>query len=110
MIGNGAVAQAVLSKPPDQFGTFRSINIGYGLGLMIAVYVSIGVSGGHLNPAVTLAMALRGKMKWLMVILFTKFFYYYYYYYYYYLGHPILGCTASRSFYISTFYPWDICW
>ena len=74
MIGNGAVAQTVLSKPPDQFGTFRSINIGYGLALMIAVYVSIGVSGGHLNPAVTLAMALRGKMKWLMVFFLLNSF------------------------------------
>ena len=41
--------------------------IGYALGLVIALHVSIGVSGGHLNPAVSFAMALRGKMSWLMV-------------------------------------------
>ncbi|XP_011409658.1 PREDICTED: aquaporin-9-like [Amphimedon queenslandica] len=68
VIGNGAIAQTLLSEPPDQFGTFRSINIGYGLALMIGIYMSAGVSGGHLNPAVTLAMAFRGKMKWLLVI------------------------------------------
>ena len=48
-------------------GGFLTVNIGYGLGLVIALYVSIGVSGGHLNPAVTLAMALRGKTSWLKV-------------------------------------------
>lgn len=66
-IGNGAIAQFVLTDPEKKFGTFQSVNIGYALGLVIAVYVSIGVSGAHLNPAVSFAMALRGKMSWLMV-------------------------------------------
>ena len=44
-----------------------AINIGYGLGLMMGVYVAIGVTGGHLNPAVTFAMALRGKTSWIKV-------------------------------------------
>ena len=48
-------------------GGFLTVNIGYGIGLIIGLYVSIGVSGGHLNPAVTLAMALRGKLSWLKV-------------------------------------------
>ena len=48
-------------------GGFLTVNIGYGIGLIMALYVSIGVSGGHLNPAVTLAMALRGKLYWLKV-------------------------------------------
>ena len=71
-IGNSAIAQAVLSKDHNHlagtsFGTFQSINIGYALGLVIAVYVSIGASGAHLNPAVTWAMALTGNISWLMV-------------------------------------------
>ena len=48
-------------------GGFLTVNIGYGIGLIIGLYVSIGVSGGHLNPAVTLAMVLRGKLSWLKV-------------------------------------------
>ena len=48
-------------------GGFLTVNIGYGIGLIIGLYVSIGVSGGHLNPAVTLAMALRGRLSWLKV-------------------------------------------
>ena len=44
-----------------------AINIGYGLGLMMGVYVAICVTGAHLNPAVTFAMALRGKTSWIKV-------------------------------------------
>lgn len=65
--GNGAVAQTVLSQ-----GTFTnselSINIGYGFGVMLGAYISIGITGGHMNPAVTLAMALRGKTSWVKVL------------------------------------------
>lgn len=74
-IGNGAIAQSVLSgninnvdPHGNKFGSFLNINFGYGLGLMIALYASIGVSGGHLNPAVTLAMALRCRLSWLKVM------------------------------------------
>ena len=44
-----------------------SINVGYGVGVMIGAYIAIGVTGGHMNPAVTLAMAIRGKTHWLKV-------------------------------------------
>ena len=71
-IGNGAIAQSVLGPSP-QFGDFLSINFGYALALMVALYVSIGVSGGHLNPAVTWAMAIRGKMSWIKVPAFSVF-------------------------------------
>ena len=44
-----------------------TVNIGYGVGLMIGAYVAGGVTGAHMNPAVTLAMALRGKTAWIKV-------------------------------------------
>ena len=34
---------------------------------MIGAYVAGGVTGAHMNPAVTLGMALRGKTRWIMV-------------------------------------------
>ncbi|XP_078604673.1 aquaporin-10-like [Branchiostoma floridae x Branchiostoma japonicum] len=61
-MGNGSVAQVVLSR--EDKGTFLSINWGYGIGVVIGVYASWGVSGAHLNPAVSLTMAVLGKLRW----------------------------------------------
>jgi glycerol uptake facilitator-like aquaporin len=56
VFGNGSVAQTALSK--GTHGSFFSINWGFGIGVMMGAYISGGVSGGHLNPAVTLALAV----------------------------------------------------
>ncbi|KAL5474415.1 hypothetical protein EMCRGX_G026359 [Ephydatia muelleri] len=69
-MGNGAVAQVILGATAStfDFGSQLSINLGYGLGGMIGAFIAGGVTGAHMNPAVTLAMALRGKLNWLKVI------------------------------------------
>ena len=60
--GAGVVAQTVLSKEAN--GSYLGINIGWALGVMLGVYVAAGVSGGHLNPAVTLALAVHRGFPW----------------------------------------------
>ena len=60
VLGDGAVAQMVVSND-NKMSTFLSINFGYAMAVAFGVYVSGGVSGGHINPAVTLAMAVIGK-------------------------------------------------
>ncbi len=60
--GVGVVAQTVLSK--NAAGSTLSINIGWGLAVMLGIYASAGISGAHLNPAVTLAFAVRGNFPW----------------------------------------------
>lgn len=59
--GNGSIAQVVLSGGDK--GDWQSINWGWGLGILLGVYVS-GHSGANLNPAVTLANCVYRKFPW----------------------------------------------
>ncbi|XP_007956658.1 aquaporin-9 [Orycteropus afer afer] len=62
VLGCGSVAQAVLSR--GHFGGISTISVGFAMAVAMAIYVSGGVSGGHINPAVSFAMCLYGRMKW----------------------------------------------
>jgi MIP family channel proteins len=65
VFGVGVVAQTVLSKGAN--GSFLAINVGWGLAVMLGVYASGGVSGAHLNPAVTIALAMTRGFAWAKV-------------------------------------------
>ncbi len=73
--GDGVVAMAVAALPGsgrtsspttifDAAGDWLLITWGWALAVALAVYVAGGVSGAHLNPAVTLAFAARRKFPW----------------------------------------------
>ncbi|GMK59017.1 hypothetical protein CspeluHIS016_0700320 [Cutaneotrichosporon spelunceum] len=62
IFGNGVNCQAVLSKWAQ--GQYLSISFGWGIGVMFGVYVCGGVSGGHINPAVTIALAAFRGFPW----------------------------------------------
>jgi MIP family channel proteins len=68
VFGVGVVAQTVLSK--GTAGTALSINISWGLAVTMGCYVSAGVTGAHLNPAVTLALAVHRRFPWNHVLPF----------------------------------------
>jgi glycerol uptake facilitator len=77
LLGCGAVATAVvgLSGSGRREGGFGSadwliVNWGWGLAVCFGVYVAGGVTGAHLNPAVTLAFALRRNFPWRKVPLY----------------------------------------
>lgn len=69
MFGNGSVAQVLLSTGEtaapggNGFGDYQSISWGWGLGVMLGLYVA-GDSGAYLNPAVTFANCLFRKLPW----------------------------------------------
>jgi MIP family channel proteins len=65
VFGVGVVAQTVLSANAN--GSFLAINIGWGLAVMLGVYVAGAVSGAHLNPAVTIALAVVRGFPWAKV-------------------------------------------
>src|SRR5262249_31687156 len=44
------------------------VALGWGLAIMLGIYVAGTISGAHINPAVTLAMAARGRLPWNKVL------------------------------------------
>ncbi|XP_023348261.1 aquaporin-3 [Eurytemora carolleeae] len=60
--GTGSVAQAVLSHKEN--GNMFSINVGWGAGVVLGIMASAPISGAHLNPAVTIALAVVNKFPW----------------------------------------------
>ncbi|NND06697.1 MAG: aquaporin family protein [Saprospiraceae bacterium] len=67
LLGNGVVANVVLTQTKGHGGGWLLINFGYGLAVFTAVLVSMDFSGAHLNPAVTVGLALAGKFAWAQV-------------------------------------------
>jgi glycerol uptake facilitator protein len=76
--GDGVVAMAVAALNQSGRGTqiFQAsgdwllITWGWAMGVTFGVYVAGGISGAHINPAVTLAMALKRGFAWRKVIPF----------------------------------------
>ncbi|MGI9137924.1 MAG: MIP/aquaporin family protein [Sediminibacterium sp.] len=66
-IGDGIVANVVLPNTKGNNGGLISIVLGWMIAVFIGVYLTSSISGGHLNPAVTIALASAGKFSWALV-------------------------------------------
>ncbi len=65
LFGCGAVHVAVLT---DALVGLWQVAIVWGVAIMLAVYVVGGISGAHINPAITLALATWGRFEWSKVV------------------------------------------
>lgn len=74
--GDGVVAMAVAAlnqsgrgtKIFDASGDWLLITWGWAIAVVFGVYVAGGITGAHINPAVTLAFAVRGDFPWKKVL------------------------------------------
>ncbi|MBC7874922.1 MAG: aquaporin family protein [Ferruginibacter sp.] len=64
IIGDGVVANVVLNKTKGQNSGLIVITLGWAMAVFVGVFVSAPSSGAHLNPAVTLALAVLEKFQW----------------------------------------------
>src|SRR5574338_841346 len=69
LLGDGVVANVGLAPRLGAAAyNWNTITIGWACAVIVAVYVSAGVSGAHLNPAVTLGLAVKRGFPWGKVI------------------------------------------
>lgn len=64
IFGDGVVGGVVLKKSKAENGGWIVITLAWGLGVALAIFAVGSFSGAHINPAVTLAMALHGELPW----------------------------------------------
>ncbi len=67
ILGNGVVANCLLNRSKGKNGGWIVISVGWALAVFVGVFAVARVSGAHLNPAVSVAMAITGHFSWGLV-------------------------------------------
>jgi glycerol uptake facilitator protein len=62
LLGDGVVANVILTDTKGRNGGWIVITTGWALAVYVGVVIATPYSGAHLNPAVTIAMAVSGKL------------------------------------------------
>ncbi|GAA2347598.1 MULTISPECIES: MIP/aquaporin family protein [Streptomyces] len=64
LLGGGVVAGVVLKRSKAFGAGWLAITFGWGFAVLTGAYISAPLSGAHLNPAVTLGLAIEGGTEW----------------------------------------------
>jgi glycerol uptake facilitator protein len=70
LLGNGVVANVNLNKTYSFGAGWIVITAGWGMAVFVAVLAVSDISGAHINPAVTIGLALSGIFPWIKVVPF----------------------------------------
>lgn len=64
LFGDGVVANVCLNKTKGNGGGWVVITMAWGFAVMCGVFIAGPISGAHLNPALTLGLAVAGSFPW----------------------------------------------
>ena len=68
LLGDGVVACTTLKGSKGYGGGWIVITLAWGLAVMCGVFIAGPYTGAHLNPAVTIGLAMADKFEWAMVV------------------------------------------
>lgn len=71
LLGNGVVANVVLKETKGSDSGWIVICWGWGMAVFVGVFTVAAFSGAHLNPAVSLGLAVAGKFDWARVPMYV---------------------------------------
>lgn len=67
IIGQGVVANVLLAKTKGNGGGVVAITLAWAIAVFVGVFCTSAISGAHLNPAVTVGLAMAGSFDWALV-------------------------------------------
>jgi glycerol uptake facilitator protein len=67
VLGDGVVANVLLNKSKGQNSGWIVITTGWAFAVFVAVFATARISGAHLNPAVSVGLAVTGSFAWALV-------------------------------------------